>query len=116
MEPLFHLFKILRSFEPYLMIQSCCSGVKTKNNASFPMKLKLSYSSSCFNALPEKLQTLNEEVSELDELERNGFPRRQCGQKFKYHSTRVKYAANLHILRIFLNKGLDNLHLQLGGL
>ena len=69
-----------------------------------------------FQCTSEKLQTLNEEVNELDELERNGFPSRQRGQNFKYHSTRVKYAANLHILRIFLNKGLDNLHLQLGGL
>ena len=39
----------------------------------------------------DKLEALATSVSDLDELERNGYPCRECGQKFKYHSTRVKY-------------------------
>lgn len=43
-----------------------------------------------FQHTSEKLQALSVEVSQLDELDRNGYPCRHCGQRFKYHSTRVK--------------------------
>ena len=29
-------------------------------------------------------------IEELEELEREGFPCRRCGRRFKYHSVRVK--------------------------
>ena len=44
-----------------------------------------------FKYTSEKLQALAVDVNELDELERNGYPCRECRQKFKYYSTRVKY-------------------------
>lgn len=51
----------------------------------------------------KKLDELAVEVNELDELERNGYPCRECGQKFKYHSTRVKYASHsIFLLSTFL--------------
>lgn len=38
----------------------------------------------------DKIEAMRISVNELDELERNGFPCRECVQTFKYHSTRVK--------------------------
>ena len=47
-----------------------------------------------FRHTSKKLDELVLEVSELDDLERTGYPCRECGQKFKYHSTRVKYVVH----------------------
>lgn len=43
-----------------------------------------------FQCTSDKLEGVRISVTELDELEKNGFPCRECGHKFKYHSTRVK--------------------------
>lgn len=56
-----------------------------------------------FRHTSKKLDELVLEVSELDDLERTGYPCRECGQKFKYHSTRVKYVVHRTIKFKLLN-------------
>lgn len=37
-------------------------------------------------------------VDDLSVLQRTGYPCRECGMKFKFHSTRVKYVSFIHHL------------------